>query len=75
MVEKPIPVNIPGPVEYVRIPGRLLIIHTLSDVPDSITYGELIELWAADRASLDKANGQLSAIGSLQSEVIRDESR
>ena len=66
IVEKPVPVEIAGPVEFVAVPEDLLVIHLKTDIPPTITYGEGALLWAADRESLDKANGQLAGIAVLE---------
>lgn len=62
VVEKPVVVEVPGPVEYVPVPGDLLIRHIKTTVPESLTYGEALQLWAEDRAIIDTQNGQLAAI-------------
>ena len=51
--------------EYIPVPADYLIQHQKEIVPDLLTYGEAIALWAEDRANLDKANSQLESIGNL----------
>lgn len=65
IVEKPVPVEVPGPVEWREIPPNLLIQHNKTTIPEAITYGEALQLWSEDRAIVDTLLGQLSAIGSL----------
>lgn len=67
IVEKPVPVEIPGPVQYVGVPSDLLLLRQKSTIPDTLTYGEAITLWAVDRATIDALLGQLRAI-----EVLND---
>lgn len=65
IVEKPVPVEIVK-TEYVPIPTDLLRVEPKQVVPEQLTYGQAIELWAEDRASLEKVNGRLKAVGSLE---------
>jgi hypothetical protein len=69
IVEKPVPVEVVR-VERVPVPADLLIRHIKVTIPPTLTYGEAIQLWAEDRAIVDKLNGQLQAI-----EVLNDGSR
>jgi len=64
VIEKPVVVEVEV-VKWREVPPNLLIIHNKSTVPDILKYGELIQLWAEDRAIIEKQNGQLKAIESL----------
>lgn len=65
IVERPVPVEVPGPTQWIPIPAELLTLHQKSTVPPAITFGDAILLWSIDRAIIDTLNGALSAIGSL----------
>ena len=65
VVEKPVPVPVPGPTQYVEVPTELVTTREKTSIPDSITYGQAIELWSRDRATIDIINGQLLGIKSL----------
>jgi hypothetical protein len=58
-------VEIPGEIQWREIPDNLLIQHNKTTIPEVITYGEALQLWAEDRAIVETQNGQLSAIRSL----------
>lgn len=63
-------VEVPVPVEVVRVertpvPRDLLIQHQKTDIPESLTWGEAIQLWSADRAIIDTLLGQIQAIATL----------
>lgn len=64
IVETPVPVEIVR-VERVGVPHQLLVRYVKTDIPESITYGDSFQLWAEDRASIDKLNAQIAAIESL----------
>ena len=51
--------------EFVPIPPDLLAVHVKSEVPESLTWSELAQLWVADRENLDKANANLKAIAEI----------
>jgi len=51
--------------EYVEVPGNLLIKHQKTTIPETLTYGDAILLWAEDRRIIETQNGQLLAIQSL----------
>lgn len=55
-------------IERVLVPADLLVQHQKTTIPEALTYGEAIELWSLDRASIEKQNGQLKAIESLNEE-------
>ena len=65
VIEKPVPVPVPGPTQYVEVPPDLVTTREKTFIPASITYGEALELWSLDRAAIDKLNGQLLGIKSL----------
>ena len=69
IVEKPVPVEVPGPVEWRDIPPNLLIQHNKSTIPEALTYGEALQLWAEDRASIESLNGNIRAISSLSDAI------
>jgi len=66
VVEKPVPVPVPGPTQYIDVPADLVKTGKKQSIPDSITYGEALELWVKDRAIIDTLNGQLLGIKSLE---------
>ncbi len=66
VVEKPVIVEVPGPVEFIPVPGEHLARQKIT-VPPSLTYGEALELFAEALTAIDKLNGQLAAI-----EVLND---
>lgn len=66
VVEKRVPVVIQGPPQIIKIDPELLQTCSKTDIPELVTYGDGLELWAIDRACLDIANGKLKAIESLQ---------
>ena len=68
IVEKPVPVEVIR-VEQTPVPDDLLILHAKTTIPDTLTYGEAIQLWAEDRALVDILNGQLIAIGKLNEQT------
>jgi hypothetical protein len=55
-------------VERVPVPSDLLALHNPSTIPNELTYGELIQLWSADRGTITILNGQIEAIRSLNEE-------
>lgn len=65
IVEKPVPVEVVR-VEVVPIPAELLHVEHKQSIPDQITYGQAIELWSEDRATIDILNGRLDAIRILE---------
>lgn len=71
VVEKPVPVYIDR-VEYIDVPYDLTIRRNKTTLPDTITYGEALELWAVDRATIDTLNGQMEAVESLNKEELPD---
>lgn len=65
VVEKPVPVEIVR-YERVSVPADLTAPGQKQTIPARISYGEAILLWAEDRATIDRVNGQLRAIRSLE---------
>lgn len=51
--------------EYVPVPSDLLVLRQPSTIPDTLTYGEAVTLWAVDRATIETLLGQLQAIQTL----------
>ena len=51
--------------ERVPVPSDLLVLHQKSTIPESVTYGESLQLWSADRTTIDILLGQLRAIQAL----------
>lgn len=71
IIEKPVPVYI-DKVEYVPVPYDLTMKRNKTTIPDAITYGEALELWSIDRATIDTLNGQMEAVESLGQEELPD---
>ena len=65
VVEKPVPVEVTV-VEYVPVPPELLQQRPQAAIPDGLTYGQALELWSRDRASLEAQNASLKAIAELE---------
>lgn len=65
IIDKPVPIEVPGPVEWREIPPDLLIQHVKSDIPETLTWSEVAQLWTADRENLDILNAQILGIKSL----------
>ncbi len=63
----PIPeiVEVPGPIQWREIPPSLTTPVSKITIPDALTYGDAIKAWSKDRAAIDKLNGQLLGIKSL----------
>lgn len=64
IVDRPVPVEIVR-TEYVPVPMELTKAVPPADIPDTITYGQALTLWAQDRKALLNANEQLMAIRKL----------
>ena len=71
IIEKPVPVEVPV-IERVQVPADLLIRRSKTTLPMDITWGEAIQLWAADRDAIDILNAQLDAIQSLNESTSSD---
>jgi len=52
-------------LERVPVPAELLVMHQPTTVPETLTYGESLQLWAEDRSIIQTLLGQLVAIESL----------
>ena len=65
IVEKPVPVEV-FIVDYIEVPRDLTGGMAKQRVPDGLTYGEAIQLWSEDRATIDTLNGNMLAIRSLE---------
>ena len=72
LIEKPVPVEVPGPVQYIDVPAEHLVIHNKSTYQPGLLYNEALKLWAADRATIDVLLGQLEAIRSLNDGLEQD---
>lgn len=47
------------------VPAELTRTVKKSDIPDAVTYGDALKLWAEDRQNIDVLNGQMVAIKGL----------
>ena len=65
IVEKPVPVEVPGPVQFIEIPPDLLVLHQKATIPESLTWSEAAQLWTADRQTIDILLGNLLGIQAL----------
>ena len=55
--------------EYVAVPADLTTPISKQERPDGdVTYGDAINLWVLERATIDTLNGRLKAIESLGDE-------
>ena len=72
IVEKPVPVNVVR-TERVPVPSDMLVRHQKTTVPDSLTYGEAIQLWSEDRRIIDTLLGQIEAIEALNDGIGSDD--
>lgn len=52
-------------VKWTPVPADLTEEVPKTVIPDSLTYGEAIDLWSQDRVGLDVANGRLRGIQEL----------
>ena len=64
IVEVPVPVEIIR-TEYIPVPGDLLTPLPKATIPNGLTYGQALERWYSDRATIDKLNALLLGIKSL----------
>lgn len=67
VVEKPVPVRVEV-VKWTPVPKDLTRQLPKQAIPDTLTYGQAIELWSRDRGSLDIVNARLRGIQELSSE-------
>ena len=65
IVDRPVPVEVVR-TEYVPVPESLVTPIEPSAIPDKITYGMALTLWAQDRKTIANLNEQLRAIRSLK---------
>ena len=65
IVPTPVPIEVPGPVEYVPIPPDFLVLHQKATIPENLTWSEAAQLWAADRETIDILIGNLLGIKAL----------
>ena len=72
IIEKPVPVPVEV-VKYIEVPFDLTMKRNKVTLPDTLTYGEALELWSVDRATIDTLNGQLEAVESLGNELPTEE--
>lgn len=68
IIEKPVPVEVEV-VKWVPVPKDLTREVPKRSIPTALTYGQAIELWSMDRASLETANARLRAIQGLSDET------
>lgn len=64
VIPEPVIVEVERTV-YVPVPADLTARRDAVPVPDSATYGDLVELWARDRATIAILNGRLDGIKAL----------
>lgn len=64
IVEKPV-IHEVVKTEYRDVPSDLTTRCKKTEIPETMTYGEALEGWAADRAQIDVCNGRLAGIESL----------
>lgn len=64
IVEKPV-IHEVVKVEWRDVPADLTQPCDKAEIPPQMTYGEALEGWAKDRASIDACNGKLAGIESL----------
>jgi hypothetical protein len=64
VVSEPVVVEVERTV-FVPVPDNLLLQHQKTTIPESMTYGEALQLWAEDRGIIDTLLGQLLGIKSL----------
>lgn len=64
VIEKPVPVEVVR-IERTLVPGEFLVLHPKTEIPEDLTYGDALQLWSEDRAIIDRQNGQLRAIQTL----------
>ena len=64
IVEVPVPVEVVK-IQRVQVPDDFLTQHNPVSIPEKVTYGRVLELWAVDRSIIETQNGQLRAIGAL----------
>lgn len=69
IVEKPVPVEVEV-IKWTPVPADLTRQEPKKAIPDALSYGQAIELWSKDRASLDIVNARLSAVEGLSDETI-----
>ena len=67
VVEKPVVVEVVK-TEWRAVPDDLTAPCAKTEIQVGMTYGEAIESWAKDRASIDACNGKLKGIRSLGQE-------
>ena len=65
LVEVPVPVEVTR-YESLPVPEDLTIEVPPSEIPDALTYGQAIGLWADDRATIEILNARLKAIRNLK---------
>ena len=66
VIEKPV-IHEVVRIERIAVPSEHLVRHIKTTIPETISYGEAIQLWSEDRAIIEIQNGQLEAI-----EVLND---
>lgn len=64
IIDRPVTVEVVKR-EYVAVPADLVSEVPPVVIPDGVTYGELIELHARDRAIIYRLNGKLRGIAAL----------
>lgn len=70
-VEVPIPVNVPGPVQYVPVPAALLVCEDTGEPPGlGQPLGELFAWAQRTRAALSQCRANAEEVGRLSSKPI-----
>lgn len=64
IIPEPVVVEVPV-TKYVPVPPRLLVQYQKAELPETLNYGEALQLWAEDRATIDSLLGQIVAIETL----------
>ena len=67
VIEKPV-IHEVIKTEWRNVPADLLAPCGKTEIMSDMTYGEAIEAWAQDRATVDACNGQIDAIRSLNAD-------
>ena len=64
IIERPVPVEVVR-TEFVPIPADLTEPGAPAVIPDGLTYGDALELWAVDRATIETQAERLRQIRAI----------